>query len=200
MKAASAAFVKAQREFLSATKGSTNPQFNSKYADLSACLDAVLPALHKNGFALLQETSECDSGVVVETLFIHESGEVIRGGKLHVPAAKENPQGYGSALSYCRRYSLSTAAGLRTADDDGEAASKEPVKKIKGFTERDRTALLLGLTTAPDVKTLKERFTSAYTIVQEMGDDALLKAVIAEKDSRKVELDAFEPEAARVGV
>jgi len=119
-----AAFVAAQKGFSPAIKSSTNPHFKSKYADLAACVEAVIDALHDNGIALMQKTSESDSGVVVETVFIHESGEQMAGGKLHVPADKHTPQGYGSALSYARRYSLMAACGIAPEDDDGNSASK----------------------------------------------------------------------------
>jgi hypothetical protein len=124
MKNIAAAFVKAKRAFGPALKDKTNPAFRSKYADLGACIDAVEEALLANGIAFIQETFEDATGVTVETVFIHESGEVLRCGKLHVPAAKQDPQGYGSALTYCRRYSLCAAAGIAPEDDDGNLASK----------------------------------------------------------------------------
>ena len=120
------AFVKAQKAFGPALKSSTNPHFRSKYADLSACVEAVIDALNANGIGLMQRTYECPDGVMVETVFIHESGEVIEGGILHVPAPKSDPQGYGSALTYARRYSLMAACGIAPEDDDGNAASKRP--------------------------------------------------------------------------
>lgn len=121
-----AAFVKAQREFAPALKTATNPHFKSRYADLATCVEAVLDALNNHGIGLMQRTYPDDSGVTVETVFIHESGESIDGGKLHVPAAKNDPQGYGSALSYARRYSLMAACGIAPEDDDGNAASTRP--------------------------------------------------------------------------
>jgi ERF superfamily len=72
----------------------------------------------------MQETFEDATGVTVETVFLHESGETLRGGRLHVPASKQDPQGYGSALTYARRYSLQAACGIAPEDDDGNAASK----------------------------------------------------------------------------
>lgn len=119
-----AAFVKAKRDFGPALKDKTNPAFRSKYADLGACIDAVEDALLANGIAFIQETSEDPTGVTVETVFLHESGEAMRCGKLHVPAAKQDPQGYGSALTYARRYSLMAACGIAPEDDDGNDASK----------------------------------------------------------------------------
>jgi hypothetical protein len=121
------ALVKAQRDFAPALKSSTNPHFRSRYADLAACVEAVIDALNANGIAMIQRTHDSDNGVAVETLFVHESGETITGGILHVPAAKHDPQGYGSALTYARRYSLMAACGIAPEDDDANAASKTPV-------------------------------------------------------------------------
>ena len=124
MKLISTAMVKAQKEFGPALKSSTNPYFTSKYADLAACVEAVIDALNNNGIALIQKCHESDTGVNVETLLLHESGESLSCGVLHVPASKQDPQGYGSALTYARRYSLMAACGIAPEDDDGNAASR----------------------------------------------------------------------------
>ena len=123
MKNIATALVKAQRAFGPALKTSTNPHFRSKYADLSAVIEAVIDGLNNAGIALVQASHECSDGVIVETVFVHESGETYSAGKLHVPAAKQDPQGYGSALTYARRYSLMAACGVAPEDDDGNAAS-----------------------------------------------------------------------------
>jgi len=120
MKNLFAALVKAQKAFGPALKSSTNPHFKSKYADLAACVEAVVDGLNNNGIMLMQTTHPCEDGVMVETLFLHESGEQMSAGKLHVPASKHDAQGYGSALSYARRYSLMAACGIAPTDDDGE--------------------------------------------------------------------------------
>jgi hypothetical protein len=117
------AFVSAKKAFSPALKDKTNPAFRSKYADLGACLEAVNDALLENGIAVYQETHDDATGVTVETVFLHESGETMRSGKFHVPAAKQDPQGYGSALTYARRYSLITACGISPEDDDGNAGT-----------------------------------------------------------------------------
>lgn len=127
MKKISAAIVKAQRAFGPALKTSTNPHFRSMYADLAACVEAVVDALNEHGIALMQLTEPSPDGVTVETLFLHESGEQLRAGKLFVPAEGRNAQKFGSALTYARRYSLMAATGIAPEDDDGNAAS-EPAK------------------------------------------------------------------------
>ena len=124
MKEVAAALVKAQKAFGPALKSSTNPHFKSKYADLAACVEAVIDALHANGIALVQRNIPVDSGVCIETVFVHESGEMLSSGPLHVPASKQDPQGYGSAMTYARRYSLMAACGIAPEDDDGNAGVK----------------------------------------------------------------------------
>jgi len=119
-----AAFVKAQTAFGPALKSATNPHFKSKYADLAACVEAVVDALNANGIALMQRNHPQDGGVCIETLLIHESGEILSAGMLTVPASKNDAQGYGSALTYARRYSLMAACGIAPEDDDGNAARK----------------------------------------------------------------------------
>lgn len=130
-----AALVKAQKEFGPALKSSTNPHFRSRYADLAACVEAVVDALNNNGIALTQRLSPCNDGVIVETVFVHESGEIINCGQLHVPASKQDPQGYGSALTYARRYSLMAACGIAPEDDDGNAGSRRQSKTLPDITD-----------------------------------------------------------------
>jgi hypothetical protein len=123
MKEIAAALVLAQTKFQPALKNSQNPHFRSKYADLGACIEAVIDALHDNGIALIQHTAESDKGIIISTTFLHRSGEIYEAGSLFVPASQQTPQAYGSALTYARRYSLMTACGIAPEDDDGNAAT-----------------------------------------------------------------------------
>ena len=171
MKQIASAFVQAKREFGPALKQSLNPHLKNKYADLGACLEAVEDALLNNGIALLQETSDDTTGVTVETVFLHESGESMRCGKLHVPASKQDPQGYGSALTYARRYSLITACGIAPEDDDGNASSciarKEVTIKIDYMN---------AIKEAQDLATLKSHFAAAWKMADAAEKDALKAA------------------------
>jgi hypothetical protein len=141
------ALVKAQKAFGPALKGSNNPAFKSKYADLSACVEAVIDSLNENGIFLTQKSVPCDSGVSVETIFLHESGEVFSGGVTHVPVTKQDAHGVGSALTYARRYGLMAACGIAPEDDDGNAAVKYDfdavLKKAAELNKEDSLALLL---------------------------------------------------------
>lgn len=122
MDAIAKAFIRAKKQFGPALKRAENPFHKSKYADLSQCLEAVDEALLNNGIVLFQQTSLDESGVTVETVLLHETGQIIRSGPLHVPAQKKDPQGFGSALTYARRYSLMATCGIAPEDDDGENA------------------------------------------------------------------------------
>ena len=122
------ALVKAQAAMNHAAKDSKNPHFKSAYSSLASVIDAVRPALSSNGLAFVQKLHTADGGVAVETVLIHESGEQYGCGVLFIPASKQDAQGFGSALSYAKRYSLQSALGIASADDDGEAAVKTPPK------------------------------------------------------------------------
>ena len=182
-----AAFVKAQRQFGPALKTSTNPHFKSKYADLANCIEAVIEALNANGIGLMQRTYECKDGVLVETVFIHESGEVMECGMLHVPAGKQDPQGYGSALTYARRYSLLAATGLAPEDDDANAASRRT--EIKSTVNESQIAdLLAAMDEVTTIKELQQAYKDAYKATN--GEQAWQAKVIAKKDAKKIMLES----------
>ena len=118
-----AALAKALPELESAKKNKANPAFKSKYADLAAVIEALEP-IRKHGLWYRQVLHESSEGVNVETIYIHEGGDTLSAGSLYMPATKRDAQGFGSALTYARRYSLQSAFGLATEDDDGNAAVK----------------------------------------------------------------------------
>lgn len=118
------AILKAQKAITFATKDATNPHYKSKYADLPSVIDAIKPALNLVGIAFLQTAGTSDPGILaMTTRLLHESGEWIED-TATCPLPKNDPQGYGSACTYLRRYSLAAIVGLYQDDDDGQAASK----------------------------------------------------------------------------
>lgn len=174
------ALVKAQKAFGPALKSSSNPHFRSRYADLSACVEAVIDALNNNGIAMMQRVSPCDNGVIVETVLIHESGETITNGQLHVPATKQDAQGYGSALTYARRYSLMAACGIAPEDDDGNAASKRPA--APAVPTPDITDFLSAIEASANSDELAQVYKEAFAACQ--GNQALQAKVMAAKKAR----------------
>jgi hypothetical protein len=130
------ALVKAQAGFAPALKTSSNPHFKSRYADLAAVVEAVIDSLNANGIFMTQKTLDCESGVKVETIFIHQSGEMMSMGVISVPVQKNDAQGYGSALTYARRYGLMAACGVAPEDDDGNAATASAPKQAKAISKQ----------------------------------------------------------------
>lgn len=111
-----------------AIKGNENAAFKqggkaSKYADINAVIDAIKPALIKNNLFFTQHPAPHDRGVQIETFLHHAGGESMSLGVLFVPASKQDAQGFGSAMTYARRYALVTAFGVPVEDDDGNAAA-----------------------------------------------------------------------------
>lgn len=182
MKNIASAIVKAQRAFGPALKDKTNPAFRSKYADLGACIEAVIDALNASGIALIQMQHPHEGGVCVETVFVHESGEQLSAGKLTVPAAKQDPQGYGSALTYARRYSLMAACGIAPEDDDGNAASKPrapsappaPPPQMDPGRLADMLATIGDVT---DVEALRELVRDGMEAARQAGDETAFRAI-----------------------
>ncbi|MAO22860.1 MAG: hypothetical protein CMJ25_19085 [Phycisphaerae bacterium] len=134
------ALVKAQQEIDHVVQDGNNPFFKSDYATLKEVIDSVKKPLNDNGILLQQVSHDCDNGACVETIFYGHGG-LISTGRVTIPASKQDPQAYGSALSYAKRYSLLMACGVATKkeDDDAEAAMQRnkpkakviPVKKAK---------------------------------------------------------------------
>jgi hypothetical protein len=181
MKNIATALVKAQKAFGPALKSSTNPHFKSRYADLSACVEAVIDSLNNNGIALIQQNQPSPDGVIIETIFLHESGESLNCGQLFVPANKHDAQGFGSALTYARRYSLMAACGIAPEDDDGNTASRKPQVNESALVDH-----LAAIESSTDQDSLKNAYKAAYAACN--GDSEWQKKVIAAKDKAKAKL------------
>ncbi len=121
--ALAAALAKAQGMMSHASKDAQNPHFKSRYADLAAVWSAVREPLSANGLSVVQTVAQGDGTVGVRSLLLHASGEWISS-LLEMPVAQKTPQGYGSALTYARRYALAALVGIAQDDDDAEAATR----------------------------------------------------------------------------
>jgi hypothetical protein len=181
MKQISSALVKAQKAFNPALKQSVNPHFKSKYADLASCIEAVISALNDNGIYLLQKTYECETGITIQTIFIHESGESLEAGFLRFPVIKNDPQGYASALTYARRNSLMASCGIAPEDDDGNASvSKNEVDVIA------ITSALMDMKQSVTIADLHKNFAKAIALTN--GDQTWKQKIISQKDELKAKL------------
>ena len=173
-----AAFVKAQAEIEKASKDKANPHFRTKYADLGAVVDAIKPTLEKNGLAFYQKFHEDHEGVTVETIIVHESGEALSNGVLSVPASKKDAQGFGSACTYARRYSLQAAFGVAPEDDDGNAASKRVTTQadIDRQAQADLKEAREQMRAADSLESLQATFASWYKFFERQSEKDAVKA------------------------
>lgn len=132
------ALAKAQGEMKNAVKGCDNPYFKSKYADLAECLNVAREPLSKNGLSIFQANEGIveSSKLAVTTMIMHSSGQFIKVTSSY-PIQKNDAQGFGSTLTYARRYSLAAALGLAQEDDDGNSACEpEPKQELRKSKEQ----------------------------------------------------------------
>jgi hypothetical protein len=181
-----AALAAAQMEMGRALKDTKNPHFGSKYADLASVMDACMSALNKNGICVMQPTGEDEKGRFVKTILAHVSGETV---DCRVPliVAKNDMQGFGSAVTYARRYGLMSMAGIAPDDDDGNAAAKAaPVADDKPARKAaTQTGTLDGveyISGADSMENLKLRWNNLPTPIKAEA------SVIAAKEAAKVRL------------
>ena len=131
------AFTKAQAEFEPPKKTKKAAAFKGggyTYADMAEVLDATRPALAKHGLAVLQPPSMDGSTVTVETFLIHVSGAYLQFAPFTMPIGKIDPQGIGTAVTYCRRYAYAAALGVAAEDDDASettAAMRQPERRLQ---------------------------------------------------------------------
>jgi len=126
------AMAKAQSQVGVALKGAYNPFFKSKYADLGAVWSACREALTSNGIAVLQFPIHSEDGRLhLETMLCHSSGESISR-TFSTPVKDQTPQGYGSAITYLRRFALASCVGVVADEDDDGATASGTVKPGAG--------------------------------------------------------------------
>lgn len=127
LSAISKALAKFQGEVKDPAKDTNNPFFKSKYVPLDGLLNAVRPVLAANGLSFMQFLGGDGQTITVTTLLLHESGEWIESEPFPLKPVKTDPQAYGSACTYGKRYALSAALGIGwEEDDDGNDASQKP--------------------------------------------------------------------------
>lgn len=124
IKELAAALAKAQPQIQGAKKDKNNPAFKSKYADLSSVTEAIDSAIPAQGLSYVQVSHDRENAAAIETIILHSSGEWMSCGVVSVPVTKHDAHGFGSALTYARRYSLSAGFGVVPEDDDGNAAAR----------------------------------------------------------------------------
>jgi hypothetical protein len=203
-----AALSKAQGEMMAASKDSSNPFFNSKYADLSSVWNACREPLSKNELAVTQTMCQIDGNLMLVTTLGHSSGQFIKS-ELPIEYSKTetevNKYGkevkanllhrMGSCVTYLRRYALSSIVGVAPDDDDGNIGgqAQEPQKKV--VVSEKQAIELIDMLTNCDTKFRDDIFTkinkapinakSLYDITPEIYER--LKIYISDHLSNKQE-------------
>ena len=100
--------------------------YSYKYADLTAIWEQLKPLFKKEGLTIVQSpTSKSDgmAGDFLETMIYHSGGEYISD-KMRLVLSRDDPQGMGAAITYARRYMLSSMLGLVTEEDNDAQSVK----------------------------------------------------------------------------
>lgn len=126
-----AALVNAQSDIKAVEKSAVNPHFKSRYATLDSIVAMARPALAKHGLAVIASAPSDDGNALrVETMLVHASGEWLSN-EVCIPLAKKDPQGAGAAVTYGRRFGLSSLLSLTSEEDDDGHAASQPAKRAE---------------------------------------------------------------------
>lgn len=122
----------AQAKMGGATKGSKNPFFKSSYADLPTVMEVVKDPLNEAGIIVLQPPAHREGRNFIETMLIHaESGEFMQSETEVICAKQNDPQAFGAAQTYARRFGLQAMGFIPALDDDGNQAAGRAAAKVE---------------------------------------------------------------------
>lgn len=193
----SAALAKAQAEMKNATLNKVNPHFKSKYADLAAIRDTVMPSLTKHGISVVQGTAPDGDKLSVITRLMHSSGQWIESS---FPIAYDKPQQMGSAYTYAKRYSLSAMCAISADEDDDANAAQETAKPVmasvngtpgasKAGSRGDYDKMVQAIRGAPTIKALEDWHKANVTAIDKLPadwiDDLRLEYVDRQSELKK---------------
>jgi hypothetical protein len=199
IKEIAAALAKAQAVMAGAKKDSENPAFNSRYADLASVVDAAKKPLGDNGLSVVQMPVTNDKDEIgVETMLMHASGEWIAGDAYFMPVSKANAHGFGSILTYARRYSLAAMLGIAPEDDDANAGVKDaPAKRgsvepgpPRNLKAGEFQAFVTAMGECTNAEALQKVYTEAILACRRIGAHADETALTQKKDEQKAFIGA----------
>ena len=186
----------AQAEFGKVQKGSTNPAFKSRYADLADVAGVVIPTLSAHGVAVLHYIVSEGDTMAMRTEFVHASSESRIACDVPLIVNKNDMQGFKSATTYAKRIGLESLSGVAPEDDDGNAAAKAPPAPRQKPAEPPTEAIEAArssLFNADSLDVLKAIFVGLPASVRNV------QAVIDAKDARKAELETAPADNADIG-
>ena len=175
----------AQANMGKVTKGSVNPAFKSKYADLADVVSVAVPALTEQGIAMYHSVIRDEHGTAMRTTLSHGATDTHIHCDVPMIVDKQNMQGMKSATTYAKRIGLESVTGIAAEDDDGNAAFKAPPKAEPKPAPIDTEASQKAreyLAEADSLDDLKERWSRIPQPV------AALLVVSAAKDAAKLRL------------
>jgi hypothetical protein len=135
--------------------------YGYSYADLPKILEVINPILRKHGLGFTQAINGND----IETVVFHvESGETITS-KTAIPQGVQlkgmnDFQVLGSAITYLRRYSISSLLGIVTDKDTDASGEQEAPKKPSIDTKR----LAKAIEAIAEGKYTKEELLNNFTL------------------------------------
>lgn len=112
-------------------KKSTKGVYDNLYATLEDTWNASREVLNKNNLVVVQYVYGDN---VITKLTYTPTGETIKS-KLPLKNSKGDMQGLGSAITYARRYALTTIIGAIPEDDDGQASVGEVSETARPFVK-----------------------------------------------------------------
>lgn len=171
--------------------------YNFKYADLSDVLNAARPILSKNGLSVMQVTRIDDGSVVLVTRLGHSSGQWV---ECEYPVSDSNAkhQTMGAAVTYARRYSLSSLIGLSSVEDtdsqgtqgahQGEAYTRLSSQRAKELINFDFMIEEINSATHSKLDALEKQYT------QKLGflPGSWVSSFVDKIEGRREELDKID--------
>jgi hypothetical protein len=165
-------------------------KYKFKYATLDGIMDMLRKPLADNGLSLVHSLLVDTEGTVCETRLIHASGQWIATWVPVLVSADANAQGWGGALTYARRYGISTLLAVASEEDDDANAACGNEAKPAARAARTPTA------PPPTAKTLSPvalNSDARQRIEQSKEPEALLTVAERIRDSKKLDPAAIVP-------
>lgn len=184
-------------------KDAKNPFFKSNYVTLEGVQNAIDAAIKGTGLAYTQIVKNDDNGNVgVETIITHESGQYLTTGVLALRPEKATPQGYGSTITYAKRYQLSSAFGVSSdVDDDGNVGSGSFKTQAKGNYQQSYSQprqQVQQKQVNPEIATYNSLFNKALKTLE--TDKATLKSQVTEQIGKMFPNDTKSEDKLKHGI
>ena len=171
------AMVMAQSEMKSPVLDSVNPHFKSRYASLTSVRAAVIPSLVKHGIYVTQKVSCANGQVSCDTVLTYKDGTSLSS-TLSVPCPGRTPQEVGSAITYARRYGLSSLVCVAAEEDDDANAAEEVTKRSPRVAKvaSDASSPSPRVTRAPKTPTEMQRAVDIFESIKDLPRDKKVSA------------------------